>query len=285
MADVFQKRRIEKGKTKKLSPITLFFPATAVISIVVFFSSFRTGDFTVINSIPFTNARLTTDRLGNAYVIVENQLLEFDSLGKPKANYSQRNSGTLTSVDAGNPLKILLFYRDFARLELLNNKLSKESTVDLRDAGIMQPLVVCQSYLNGYWIFDQQDFSLKKIDLNLRLVFQSNDMNQTLGYTLQPESITEANDFIYLNNPATGILVFDKFGSYYKTIPIENISSFQVIEKKLLYLKNNRLNQFDLSTLSDNEVILPPHDSLVCARFEQQELFLLTTASLTFYSY
>lgn len=248
-------------------------------------TSFTAGEFKVINTIPFTNVKMTTDRLGNAYVIVENQLLEFDSLGKPKANYAERSSGSLTSVDANNPLKIILFYRDFARMELLNNKLARESTVELRNAGIMQPLVVCQSFLDGYWIFDQQDYSLKKIDLNLRLVYQSGNMNQTLGYTLEPDAIAEANDFVYMNNPATGILVFDKYGSYFKTIPIENISSFQVIEKNLLYVKNNKLNQFNLTTLGDNEIILPPHDSLLCARFEQQELFLLTTASLTFYSY
>jgi len=249
------------------------------------FISFTSGDFRLVNTIPFTNARLTTDRLGNAYVIVENQLLEFDSLGKPKANYAVANTGGLTSIDASNPLKILLFYRDFAKLQLLNNKLSIESTIELRNVGIQQPLVACQSYLDGYWIFDQQDFSLKKIDLNLRIVYQSSNMNQTLGYSLQPESITEANDFIYMNNPATGILVFDKFGSYYKTIPVMGITSFQVIEKNLLYLKDNMLMKFNLSTLDENEIILPPHDSLVCTRFEQQKLFLLTTASLTFYSY
>lgn len=254
-------------------------------AIFIILTSFQSDDFRLINSIPFNNVQLTTDRLGNAYVIVENQLLEFDSLGKPKANYSEAGSGTLTSVDASNPLKIVLFYRDFARLQLLNNKLSKESTIDLRDAGIMQPLVACQSFLDGYWIFDQQDFSLKKIDLSLRIVYQSGNMNQTLGYALQPESITEANDFVYMNNPNTGILVFDKFGNYYKTIPVTGIVSFQVIEKNLLYLKNNKLTRFDLSTLAENEIILPPHEILVSARFEQQKLFLLTTASLAFYSY
>lgn len=262
-----------------------FISIAAPLLALIMLSSFSAGDFTLINSIPFQHARLTTDRLGNAYVIVESQLLEFDTAGKPKANYSDRTAGQITSVDASNPLKILLFYRDFAQLQLLNNKLARESTVELRSTGIMQPLVACQSSQDGYWIFDQQDYSLKKIDLNLKLVCQSGDMNQTLGYILQPESITEANEFVYLNNPATGILVFDKFGAYYKTIPITEIISFQLIEKNLLYLKDNKVSRFDLSTLSENEVILPAHENLLCVRFEQQKLFLLTTASLTFYSY
>lgn len=256
-----------------------------LFSLFILLTSFQPGDFTLIHTIPFSNAQMTTDRLGNAYVVVENQLLEFDSIGKPKANFAESGSGMITSVDASNPLKIVLFYRDFAQLKILSNKLSKESTIELRNAGIMQPVVACQSLLDGYWIFDQQDFSLKKIDFSLRIVYQSGNMNQTLGYALQPESITESNDFVYLNNPATGLLVFDKFGNYYKTIPIPDIKSFQVIDKNLLYLKNNSLYRFDLSTLTENEVILPPHEILVSVRFEQQKLFLLTTASLAFYSY
>src|SRR5437773_1461494 len=96
-------------------------------------------EYKLITSIPFNHARLTTDRLGNAYIIVENQLLLFDTAGKPKGNYSNLNSGNLVSVDASNPLKLLLFYPDFARLELLNNKLSLESTIELRALGIIQP--------------------------------------------------------------------------------------------------------------------------------------------------
>src|SRR5436190_11164720 len=83
--------------------------------------SFQPDDYKLINSIPFSRAKFATDRLGNAYVIADNQLLEFDTLGKPKVSYSNFDSGIISSVDASNPLKILLFYPDFARIELLNN--------------------------------------------------------------------------------------------------------------------------------------------------------------------
>jgi hypothetical protein len=254
-----------------------------ILMIVTF--SFTSEEFRLINSIPFKNVQITTDRFGNAYVYSENQLLQYDSLGRAVANYSDRHSGFLTSVDASNPLKILLFYRDFARIQLLNKQLAVASTIELRNIDIMQPLVVCQSSLDGYWIFDQRDFSLKKIDVNLRVLFQSNDMNQTLGYPLEPLSMIESNDYVFMNNPATGILMFDKYGSYYKTIPVFPVTSFQVIDKDLLYVKNSKLYRYNFSTLSDNEVILPQHDSITSARFEQHELYLLTTTSLDFYSY
>ena len=265
--------------------ISRFLKIGALFFLMIVFFSFASEEFRLINSIPFKNVQITTDRFGNAYVYSENQLLQYDSLGRPVANYSERHSGFLTSVDASNPLKILLFYRDFARIQLLNKQLAVASTIELRNIDIMQPLVVCQSSLDGYWIFDQRDFALKKIDVNLRVLFQSNDMNQTLGYPLEPVSMIESNDYVFMNNPATGILMFDKYGSYYKTIPVFPVTSFQVIDKDLLYVKNNKLYRYNFSTLSDNEVIIPQHDSITCARFEQHELYLLTTTSLDFYSY
>ena len=47
-------------------------------------TAFSTGEYRLMNSIAFDHAKFTTDNLGNAFVIMENQLLEFDSIGKPK---------------------------------------------------------------------------------------------------------------------------------------------------------------------------------------------------------
>ena len=87
-------------------------------------------------------------------MIIENQLLQFDQKGKPKANYSENNLGALRFVDAGNPMKVLVFYPDFARLILLDSKLSPQSTIDLRELKINQPLTACNSKENGYWVYD-----------------------------------------------------------------------------------------------------------------------------------
>src|SRR3569832_62450 len=94
--------------------------------------AFKADEYHLINSIPFTGAKLTTDNFGNEYVIIENKLLQFDTLGKPKANYSERNAGQLHSIDVSNPLKPLLFFPDFAQLQVLDSKLALQSSVYLR---------------------------------------------------------------------------------------------------------------------------------------------------------
>ena len=266
-------------------PSSSFRYLRSALFLIMLLYSFRADDYTLMKNIPFSKAVITTDHLGNAYVIAENQLLQFDPQGKPKATYSETGLGTLRSVDASNPMKILLYYPDFTQINILNSKLALQSTISLRPLGITQPTLICNSNNEGYWIFDLQDFQLKKIDLNLQVKFESGNISQNVGYDILPDFLVESDNYVYLNNPSTGILVFDLYGTYYKTIPIKNLKSFQVIADELLYVSMNKLISFHLKKLEEKEILLPEHDSLINARIEQKELFLLTTASLNFYSF
>jgi hypothetical protein len=248
--------------------------------------SFTAGDYTLLNSIPFKNLSfLTTDNLGNVYVIAENQLLQYDMTGKPLRYYSVTNLGELRSVDASNPMKIGLFYPDFAKVILLNNKLAEQSTIDLRSVGMVQPTLFCNSMFDGYWVYDLQDFQLKKIDLNLQVVSQSGDLSKMQGYALLPNFLMEEDGKVYLNDPKSGILVFDRYGTYYKTIPLKGLHDFQIFQNELLYVQNDSLRSFHLKTIQQRTILLPVSDSLRMARFGTQQLYLLTKGSLNFYSF
>lgn len=245
-----------------------------------------TGDYHQINSIPFSNLSfLTTDKLGNTYVIIGNQLLQFDPNGKPIANFSRNNLGSIRSIDASNPMKILMFYPDFAQLVVLNNKLAEQSSINLRASEINQPIVACGSENGGYWIYDNDDDQLKKLDLNLQIAYQSGNLTQVLGYKVQPRFLTEGSGFVYMSDPENGILVFDLFGTYYKLLPFKGLMSFQVIDQNILFVKENKLFRYDSKTAAEQEVLLPVHDSILNARIEGQQLYLLTSDSLSFYSF
>src|SRR4029079_15289087 len=127
---------------------------------------------------------------------------------------------------------------------------------------INQPTAICNSGEDGYWIYGREDDQLKKIDNNLKIVFQSGNLTQVVGYQIQPEMMTEDNGFVYINNPSTGILVFDRYGTYYKTLPFTELKKFQVINKDLLFIKNNRLYRYESNSLEQKEILLPENDSI-----------------------
>ena len=156
----------------------------------------------------------------------------------------------------------------------------------MRNIGIVQyPPLSATATILAIGFIDLQDFQLKKIDLNLQLQIQSGDLSQTIGGDILPNFLVEAGDYVYLNNPSTGILVFDLFGTYFKTIPLLNLKSFQVIGDQILYIENNMLMSYNRKNTIPKEIILPPHDRLVNVRIEDKELYLLTTTSLSFYSF
>lgn len=243
-------------------------------------------EYTLLNSIPFQQLRyFTTDPLGNTYVVAENQLLQFDNKGQPLANFSERGLGYLQSVDASNPLKILLFYPDFGVVLILNSKLAEQSRIQLRNIGLNQVTLVCSTLNEGYWVYDRQDFQLKKVDLNLQIRYQSDNLMNVTGLDVRPNFILESGQFVYLNDPVTGVLVFDRFGTYYKTIPLKGLRSFQLLENELIYVSEGKLMVYDLKTIQIREIILPVVESLINARIGQHQLFLLTSDALNFYSF
>jgi hypothetical protein len=236
-----------------------------------------TGDWHLLKKIPFTEvAAFTTDKLGNIYVVSENMLLQFDANGQPVNHYSEKNLGRLAYVDAVNPLKLLAFYPDFAQVNLLSSKLVLQSTILLRSMGIEQPLLVSTSAVdNGIWIYDRQDFQLKKIDLNLQVFRESGNIPQLTGREFFPVAMLEANDYLLISDPANGILFFDLFGTYFKTLPIKNVYSIQVKDNNLYYVAGGELHSYNFKTLADKKIDLPAGDSITACRFEQNRLLLL----------
>lgn len=244
-------------------------------------------DFHLLHQLPVSgNATVTTDPLGNCYLTVGNQVLKFDPKGKPLSNFAQVDRGELRGVDALNPLKVLLFYPDFAQIILLNTQLSVQSTINLRNLDIQQPWLACSSLNDGYWVFDLQDAQLKKIGLDLQLQFQSGNLNQLLRKRLVPMALLESQESVFLADPEAGILVFDRFGNYDKTLPVPGVRKFQVIGEEVLYLRNDSVFAVNRKTLEEHLVVLPSHEGAVRDfRFEQQELYLLTTDALSIYSF
>lgn len=69
--------------------------------------------------------KLVTDNLGNAYLIDGATINKVDSIGVLQKSFSNKNFGAITSADATNALRIILFYKDFNRIITLDNTLSE----------------------------------------------------------------------------------------------------------------------------------------------------------------
>jgi len=194
----------------------------------------------------------TTDNIGNIYIISGDELIKFLPSGKFLGRYSNLKLGAITNVDATNPLKILVYYRDFQQIVFLDNQLSLNSdVVSLETLGYEQTDLVCASTNNSFWIYDKQNNELIRFNENSKKVAATGNLKQVLQSNLNPNYLTEHNGYIFLNCPETGIYVFDIFGTFNKIIALKNLKNFQVNETIVYYRKDSSLCSYNFKTFED----------------------------------
>src|SRR5688500_490308 len=107
----------------------------------------------------------SVDNLSNVYIIYQNgQLKKLNSKGDSLAVFNDiKRDGKIFTIDVSNPLKVLLYYKDFGTILVLDRLLNVRTTIDLRRQSLFQVKSVGQSYDNNIWIFDELESKLKKI--------------------------------------------------------------------------------------------------------------------------
>src|SRR5829696_3373684 len=139
------------------------------------------------------------DNLENLYIISSTgQIKKFSPAGDSMGLYNQvRNFGKLYSLDVSNPLKLLLFYKDFSTVVVLDRFLANVSAIDLRKHGILQPGAIGLSYDNNIWVFDEWDNKLKRINEQGNRLLETADFRSIFNEGLSPQKIINDNGLVY----------------------------------------------------------------------------------------
>jgi len=175
------------------------------------------------------------DNLNNIYLLNKNnQLKKLNDKGDSvSVSNALRKFGDIYSVDVSNPLKIVVYYKDFSSIIILDRFLSTLNTIDLRKYGILQSQAVAQSYDNNYWVFDAVENKLKKIDDNGNILLQTPDFRTIFTESFSPEKIIDNNGLVYLYDAKKGWLIFDYYGALKQNIPQPNLKNIRVIKNDL----------------------------------------------------
>lgn len=158
----------------------------------------------------------SVDRLGNVYLVTGiEQIKKLDTNLDSQAVFNDvKRYGKLDNIDASNPLKVLLFYKDFNTIVMLDRFLKIRSTLDLRQSSIFQCSAIAQSYDNNTWVFDELDNKIKKIDDNGKLLLESVDFRVVFDAPPKPSQMEDYNKYVYAYDSSKGLLVMDYFGAY-----------------------------------------------------------------------
>ena len=202
--------------------------------------------------------QFTTDEIGNLYLLRGNDLDLYDEHGRHAAHNSYNAFGPISRIDAFSSLKPMIFSRLQGQLALLDNTLSIQgSPIDLPRRGFPQVTMACMGVQGRFWFFDERDMTLSRLDDKLRPLANTGRLDQLLNFAPQPTYMEEQDDRLYMVDPEHGVLVFDLFGTFMRTLPILGVKEIQVREGSIWYVKDSRLERYDMRAFTTDVIPWP----------------------------
>lgn len=260
-----------------------------LFSAICFFSAKAQSDtsFHLIKTINADIASFTVDNLDNIYILSSgNQLKKLNSNGDSIAVFNDvKKFGQATLIDVSNPLKILLYYKDFSTIVVLDRFLNVRTTIDLRQQNIFQVKAIGLSYDNKIWLYDEQENKLKKIDDDGKLLLETPDFRLLFGEAPSPQKIFDEDKYVYLYDSAQAVFVFDYFGSLKNKILITGWRDFKVVGKYIYGATGDTLHRYEINSFRVDDWKMP--EELKNSRafnFTTDRLYALKGNELEIYS-
>lgn len=219
----------------------------------------QTAAFKLLRSFPAGATGIKTDNLQNLYLTSdEGSIKKLGPDGDSIAGFNGvRRFGGLFSIDVSNPLKVLLFYKDYAQVAVLDRFLAQQATVDLRRSGVQQPLAAGLSFDAKIWVFDAWSNKLKKMDERGRLLSETADLRAVFPGGLQPQQIWDEDNWVYLYDSLQGLFVFDYYGNFKRKVPVAGWRHLIISHGFVYGIKEAKLWRYNLSNLMQDEIKLP----------------------------
>jgi hypothetical protein len=209
--------------------------------------------------IPGTYSYLTVDNLNNVYIINEtNQLKKIYANGDSASVFNDvKQFGNPSYIDVSNPLKILLYYNKYATTVVLDRFLNVRNTLNFRKQNIFLVNSIGTSYDNNIWLFDEQNFSLKKIDDEGKAVQESVDWRLLFDTMPSPIKLMDRNTFVYLYDSTKGFYIFDYYGSFKTKLPFKSWHFIEISGDYIFGFNENKLYSYHLKTTELKEYVMP----------------------------
>lgn len=244
--------------------------------------------FKVLKTIKGDIVAFTVDNLDNIYILSStNQVKKLNNYGDSMAVFNDvKKYGKASLIDVSNPLKVLLYYRDFATIVILDRLLNVRNIIDLRKQNILQVKAIGQSYDNKIWVYDEFENKLKKIDEEGKLLQETPDFRMLFGEAPVPQKIFDQDQYVYIYDSAKAVFVFDYYGAMKNKIPIIGWKNFKVTGKYIYGSVADRLYRYNITTFRTEDWKMP--DELAKSsyfNFTSNRLYALKKDGIEIYSF
>ncbi|MGB3799985.1 MAG: hypothetical protein WA952_09220 [Lewinella sp.] len=163
------------------------------------------------------------DPAGKAYYLLEDaRLVTPNPLGENTYSFYDSSLGSPDYIDVTNPFQILVYYREYGTVVVLDRTLSELDRIDLfANGNIRQPGVIARSYDDGMWVFDNWDFRLLRLNGVGEIEHQTNNLRLQLGISGVPDALfVDKNRVMLYFAVDDRMAVFTNYGKFLTWIEV-----------------------------------------------------------------
>lgn len=258
-----------------------------ILYFLVYFSSascFASDTLVLKRSIPGNAHLISTDHVGNLYVVRNNNVLvKYNSNGDSLAIFNEVRKGRITHVDATNPLRVLLFFQDFGQVIVLDNMLSRKNIIKLNSIGLFNVTAIAGSVDGNIWCYDADQGNLLKIDDKASIRFQQSlrnmfDRTPSLSYMVEEERV------LYAVDTSSGIEKFDLYGYHMASFPFKT-HEIQWFNNQFIYFQTPSLVSYNTLSMNERKLELPHPETVQQVRMEREGIYIRREHSVEVYTY
>ena len=197
----------------------------------------------------------------------------------------QEKEGDFTAVSTDGFGNIYLTNKDknLNNVVFLDKTLSPTSEeISLNDLELPLIEAIAMSRDNNVWIYDTDAQELKKFNTKFNQIATSGNLMNIVNETWFPFLLKEKRENVYLADSTKGIMEFDFFGGYLRTLPFLVKNNFNIVGNNLLSITNDTLIIQDM-LLANKKKIELPIKNIIDFDYSNQHILLLTKEKLHIY--
>ncbi len=244
-----------------------------IIIIFILLQSFAFGQyyhFEKEKTAQYKGRMISCDDRGNLLIGAKSHLTKLDITGEFIANYYPMFQGKLTCIDAKDPRRVLLYYKTYSYILFLNQDLANAGTlslynlnrnpqpIDLDVNNLSYSSMAClDEYNDSYWVYDANTTEIVLLDQDNRIDFRGDALDELMDLDPQPNFMMMEANRLFINNPSTGVYIFDENGRFVRKLALFGLKKIQVHEDMLYYTSNSFFIAHNLITGEESYHPLP----------------------------
>lgn len=187
------------------------------------------------------------DNHNNILIFSNNCIICYNIEGKSTAKWCSDKSNRITSVDAADHLRILVFYQESYQISLLDNNLVEiTAPLNLIESGLNDIVHAALSINGDIWVADLQTNSIYTLYNNLKIRYSFSFSR--FGNVSEVKKMVCYNQQLWFLMNDNSWLVLDIFGQYVTRHLVEGLDNAQISKESVSFMNCGKLHEYNLNT-------------------------------------